>query len=837
MDQAPVARVTSSLGGRDHRPGASTGPVSFNSEHIGSGGATAAVSCDPGEFGARAAPLLIPGAASLVGRWRALTISTHISYRKVSLQVPAARCAYDWLYRPEGEQSHVAGTVLAESSRAGTLLVAASNLPGRQSTDVFVKNRHFSFLKLCRASARHSSAIAHPALAGLPRCAAPRPAPRPLAFSNPATPSQASESTAQPHLDQPESVTLPATSAQLSSTQPVNRSQLSDRDNRERSHKRRRPTSIDFTSPERSSKRPRAASSSQNGVGWASMRLDGTNGQRSVSVSNESQSHFTNGETNGYHRNGHGDKKLASFHGHDREEVTRILLQSLSDLGYRQAAVHLSNESGCELEIPSVAAFRSAVQNGNWEEAEVLLLGSSITTSEGGVLLGNGDVSSSGKSRHTSGSTNGYHSRGLPLAQGADRTMLKFLLRQQKYLELLERRDLNAALMVLRNELQPLRRDTLRLHTLSSLMMCQSAKDLKSNAGWDGAGGESRTILLSEISRSISPSVMIPEHRLATLFTAVQEEQILNCRYHNTVIQPSLYVDHDCSPDDFPLQTLTELKHHSDEVWYLEFSADGSMLATAGKDGLVCVYDTASWRIRHEFREHERTAAASENSRGICFVGFSPDSKYLISCSQNNEFVVVNVQDGRRVATADHFDYPVTSAAWLPDSETFVVGTQSSRRPLGLYSLRSPSSSSSGSVVRNNEIHSWRDPPWDATSKDNPLSFRVTDCAVSVDGRRMAATTLNHQILLFDMQTREKIADWAMDDKLTCINFSADGAELLVNMNEGQLVALDSVTGETTMRYEGVKQVEFVIRSRYGGAGENFVISGSEGVSRTKANT
>lgn len=559
------------------------------------------------------------------------------------------------------------------------------------------------------------------------------------------------------------------------------------------------------------------------------MRVESINGQQPAPATNRtSHSETTNGATNGYQTRSHEHKIPTPFHGHDREEVTRILLQSLSDLGYQQAAQHLSKESGYELEIPSVAAFRSAVQTGEWGLAEALLFG----LPEGAKLSANGETTTAWhKSRGSHEIYRDYLSdgyEGLPLAQGADRTMLKFLLRQQKYLELLEQRDLNAALSVLRNELQPLKRDTLRLHALSSLMMCQSADDLRTQAGWDGAAGDSRGLLLSELSLSISPSVMIPEHRLATLFTAVQEDQILNCRYHNTTAQPSLYTDHDCSPDDFPLQTFTELKHHTDEVWYLEFSPDGSMLATAGKDGLVCVYDTATWRIRHEFREHERTVAGTDNSRGVCFVGFSPNSKYLISCSQNNEFVVVNVQDGRRVATADHFDYPVTSTAWLPDSETFVVGTQSSRRPLGLYSLRSASPSSSG-PVRNNEIHSWRDPPWSTTSTDNAMSFRVTDCAVSADGTKMAATTTNHQILLYDLQTKEKIADWVMEDRLTCINFSADGAELLVNMNEGRLTALDSVTGETTMRYDGVKHVEYVIRSCYGGAGENFVISGSEG--------
>ena len=544
-------------------------------------------------------------------------------------------------------------------------------------------------------------------------------------------------------------------------------------------------------------------------------------------------------ETNGFHTNGHAAETAAlpsqnrsPFFGHDREEVSRVLLQSLSDLGYHAAAKQLCDESGYELEIPSVAAFRSAVQHGEWEEAETLLFGSEEM--DGGVMLGNGHSTSPSnswrKSRLSFGSQNGFAAHGLPLAEGADTTALKFLLRQQKYLELLENRDLNTALMVLRNELTPLKRDISRLHALSGLMMCQSAEDLRSQADWDGAQGESRSQLLSEISNSISPSVMIPEHRLATLFTAVQQEQILNCRYHNTIAQPSLYTDHECSADDFPLQTLTELRNHTDEVWFLEFSHDGSMLATAGKDGLVCVYDTMRWKLRHEFREHERSATGT-GDRGVCYVAFSPDDQYLISCSTSNEFVVVNVRDGRRVAIADHFDYPVTTAAWLPDSQTFVIGTQGSRRPLGLYSLRSPSSSSSssGSLVRNNEIYSWRDPPWESQLKDNPNSFRITDCAVSPDGTRMVATTIDNKIMMYDLRSRYKIAEWQMEDKLTSVNFSADGSEMLLNMNEGRVLGMSPVTGEVLMRYEGARQKDFVIRSCFGGAGEGFVVSGSEG--------
>lgn len=170
-----------------------------------------------------------------------------------------------------------------------------------------------------------------------------------------------------------------------------------------------------------------------------------------------------------------------TYHGHNREEVTRILIQALSDMGYHGAAESVSRDSGYELESPTVAAFRNAVVNGEWSQAEEILCGAVISDDHG------------------------QQGNGLVLAPGSDRNVMRFWLRQQKFLELLEQRDTSRALMVLRTELTPLYQDTQKLHFLSSLLMCQSAEDLKIKAEWDGAHGQSRKVLLSELS-SKSPT-------------------------------------------------------------------------------------------------------------------------------------------------------------------------------------------------------------------------------------------------------------------------------------------------------------------------------------------
>lgn len=153
-----------------------------------------------------------------------------------------------------------------------------------------------------------------------------------------------------------------------------------------------------------------------------------------------------------------------TFFGHNREEVTRILIQSLTDLGYHGAADALCKESGFQLEGPTVASFRSSVLIGDWDTAEEILFGTNTHDSGGGVDLNESDSRSWDKPRSRPMSR---LSGGLTLSEGANREEMMFWMKQQKYLELLERRELAQALTVLRQELTPLHRDVGRLHALS----------------------------------------------------------------------------------------------------------------------------------------------------------------------------------------------------------------------------------------------------------------------------------------------------------------------------------------------------------------------------------
>ena len=135
--------------------------------------------------------------------------------------------------------------------------------------------------------------------------------------------------------------------------------------------------------------------------------------------------------------------------------------------------------------------------------------------------------------------------------------------------------------------------------------MISTAEDLKSRTGWDGKSGKSRSNVLASIegiscivSRSlleiISPTAMVPAHRLVALLQQAKDFQIRKCLFHLRFSDGphSLLTDHSCDSNAFPSATIKVLIGHKDEVWDIKFSHDGTRLASSSKDSCVIIWDT-----------------------------------------------------------------------------------------------------------------------------------------------------------------------------------------------------------------------------------------------------
>lgn len=513
--------------------------------------------------------------------------------------------------------------------------------------------------------------------------------------------------------------------------------------------------------------------SSSNGTSRPFSNGSGASSLHKAAISNSANGRSSvamNGSTNGHA----AGKQRPSYFGHDREEATRILIQALADLGYSSAASNLSQESGFELESEPVAKFRNAVLQGEWSQAEELLFGAS--TDEGGVRI-NGN--------------------GLVLQEGVDKNVMRFWLRQQKFLELLEKRDTGGALMVLRRELTPLYQDTGKLHFLSSLLMCQSIEDLKLKAEWDGAQGHSRDHLLSDLSKCISPSVMLPDHRLAILLQQVKQNQIASCLYHSTAVPPSLYQDHTCDRSKFPRHPILELKKHTGEVWQVMFSHDGSMLASSGGDGTCIIYEVGSFEVLQTFSHQEK---------GVTAVAWSPDDTMIVTCSVDNYATLWDVNTGLLIQRLSRFGEPVSSCVWAPDGQTFVTGCLDKERNLCQWDLR-------GVLV-----HDWKQ------------THRIQDLAVSPNGHYLVAMDNERRICVYNFVTRDLEYELESSSSNCSVAISQNSRYLLVNTVDGEPRMVDLDTQEKVRSFQ-TKQSgkEYIIRASYGGANESFVVHGSEG--------
>jgi len=145
----------------------------------------------------------------------------------------------------------------------------------------------------------------------------------------------------------------------------------------------------------------------------------------------------------------------------ERDDYIRLLIQSLCDLGFHQSADMVAKESRLCLQSEAVTKFCEGVLRGDWKAVESFLPE---------LHIDEDDISS-----------------------------VRFLIHEQKFLELLEQKRTIEALECLRKELTPLQHEFWRIHRLSSLMICADVDEMRKRAGWDGAQGTSRTKLLEKL--------------------------------------------------------------------------------------------------------------------------------------------------------------------------------------------------------------------------------------------------------------------------------------------------------------------------------------------------
>ncbi|KAL8426026.1 hypothetical protein Efla_001944 [Eimeria flavescens] len=250
------------------------------------------------------------------------------------------------------------------------------------------------------------------------------------------------------------------------------------------------------------------------------------------------------------------------WRGFDEQEVLRLLLQTLNELGYKDVALSLEEASGVTLLDPDVQKLQGSILSGKWQDACRALLR-------------------------------------LPL-DFLTRQGCLFLLMQQKFIEALmdPESSLEQKVQCLRKDLCASAFDsatTERVHECASLLMytgCElTAQALRISC-------ISRSQLFNRLTCLLPPSTAMQPSRLATILSHARRFQELCCPLHAEPYCSSKEIPilpHRCKKPLLPQCCVGCLHAHQKEVWSLALAPSPPhsteiLVASGAADKSVCVW-------------------------------------------------------------------------------------------------------------------------------------------------------------------------------------------------------------------------------------------------------
>jgi RNA polymerase sigma factor (sigma-70 family) len=274
-------------------------------------------------------------------------------------------------------------------------------------------------------------------------------------------------------------------------------------------------------------------------------------------------------------------------------------------------------------------------------------------------------------------------------------------------------------------------------------------------------------------------------------------------------------------------------------VWWVAFSPDGKTLASAGGDGTIKLWETATGKERASLTGHKVTVhsvafspagktlasgslryadqpndgqakvpftdeiklwdvASGKNTLTLAgeagevlSVAFSPDGKTLASGSLrfgdtpqqfSGEVVLWNVDAGKRTAVLKGHTNTVLSVAFSPDGKTLASGCGD-----GTIKL------------------------WDVASGKNQATLKghdddVTSVAFSPDGKILLSGSHDNTVKVWDVAQRKNTASIDVETWVLALAISPDGKTLATGAIDGMVQLWDAANGKEIAELEGHTQ-------------------------------
>ena len=221
-----------------------------------------------------------------------------------------------------------------------------------------------------------------------------------------------------------------------------------------------------------------------------------------------------------------------------------------------------------------------------------------------------------------------------------------------------------------------------------------------------------------------------------------------------------------------------QLKGLTGRIDAIAFSPDSKLLAAAGTNRTIIVWQVASRRVLHTLTAHAGTVLVGS-------VAFSPDGKRLASSGNESErdlshplIELWDVASGKSIGLLRGHDAPTGSIIFSPNGRTLAAANA-----LGVITVWNTESASELYSIQahNGEIHS---------------------VAFSPDGLRLASAGNDHTVRLWDLATHAQVLTLkGHTQPVRSVEFSPEGKRIATASQDGTVKIWSSASGAEMATY------------------------------------